>query len=99
LQLDVAGSIGGTRARLEEILACALRYHHDGMAALEDPLFEDSQETAASVETKWDFRDKGKVPLLNFEWAINRGNNKVCCYCVYPVELWAGRSAVHKSTG
>ena len=24
---------------------------------IEDPLFEDSQETAASVETKWDFRD------------------------------------------
>ena len=40
-----------------------------------------------------------KMPLLNFEWARNRGNNKVCCYCVYPVELWAGRSAVHKSTG
>ena len=34
------------------------------MAALEDPLFEDSQETAASVETKWYFRDKGKVHVL-----------------------------------
>ena len=47
----------------DEILACALHYHHDGMAArFITWLFEDSQETAASVETKWDFRDKGKVP-------------------------------------
>ena len=52
------------RACLDEILACALRNHYDSVAPLEDPLFEGSQETAASVETKWDFRDKGKVDVL-----------------------------------
>ena len=39
-------------ARLEEILTCALRNHHDSMAPLKDPLFEGSQQTAASVQTK-----------------------------------------------
>ena len=52
------------RVRLEEILTCALRNHHDGMAAREDPLFERSQETAAAVETEWHFRDEGKVDVL-----------------------------------
>ena len=51
------------RGCVEEILACALRNHHDSVAPREDPLFEGSQETAGSVGTKWDFGDKSKVDV------------------------------------
>jgi hypothetical protein len=42
--------------------------------------------------------DITKGPLLNFEWIKKHNFGLRCCYVV-PVELWAGRSAVHNSTG